>query len=70
MLGVLAAATATLGFWNLTLLYWVPYWTFVVWLDAVTYLHHHGSDDADEKMPWCVPRDLIFGPGADGTSYN
>ena len=25
---------------------------FVVWLDVVTYLHHHGSDTEGEKMPW------------------
>ena len=23
-----------------------------MWLDVVTYLHHHGSDKEDEKMPW------------------
>ena len=32
--------------------YAVPYVLFVVWLDAVTYLHHHGSSDPTEKMPW------------------
>lgn len=30
----------------------IPYWIFVVWLDVVTYLHHHGSSDANEKLPW------------------
>lgn len=30
-------------------LYFVPYMIFVTWLDAVTYLHHHGST---EKIPW------------------
>ncbi|XP_022556026.2 acyl-lipid omega-3 desaturase (cytochrome b5), endoplasmic reticulum isoform X1 [Brassica napus] len=29
--------------------YGVPYIIFVMWLDAVTYLHHHGHD---EKLPW------------------
>ncbi len=33
-------------------LYIVPYWCFVVWLDVVTYLHHHGSHDENEKLPW------------------
>lgn len=33
-------------------LYVVPYWLNVVWLDVVTYLHHHGSSDPEEKMPW------------------
>eukprot|EP00897_Mesotaenium_endlicherianum_P008945 jgi/Mesen1/8079/ME000434S07321 len=30
-------------------LYVVPYWINVVWLDVVTYLHHHGYD---KKVPW------------------
>ncbi|KAL7095315.1 hypothetical protein ACP275_10G016100 [Erythranthe tilingii] len=30
-------------------LYGAPYWDFVVWLDLVTYLHHHGHED---KLPW------------------
>lgn len=29
-------------------LYGVPYWIFVMWLDLVTYLHHHGQ----EGLPW------------------
>ena len=33
-------------------LYFVPYWINVVWLDIVTYLHHHGPSDANEKIPW------------------
>jgi hypothetical protein len=33
-------------------LYVVPYWLNVVWLDIVTYLHHHGSSDRKEQMPW------------------
>lgn len=33
-------------------LYFVPYWANVVWLDIVTYLHHHGPSDPDEKIPW------------------
>jgi hypothetical protein len=27
-------------------------WVFVMWLDTVTYLHHHGPEDAAMKMPW------------------
>ena len=23
-----------------------------MWLDMVTYLHHHGPEDANMKMPW------------------
>ncbi|KAL8516370.1 hypothetical protein ACS0TY_014864 [Phlomoides rotata] len=30
-------------------LYGIPYLMFVVWLDTVTYLHHHGYD---KKLPW------------------
>lgn len=52
MLGVLAATTFALGPLAVFNLYVVPYWTFVVWLDVVTYLHHHGSSDLEEKMPW------------------
>lgn len=33
-------------------LYWAPWVVFIVWLDAVTYLHHHGPHDEGEKMPW------------------
>lgn len=25
---------------------------FVVWLDVVTYLHHHGPSDPEEEVPW------------------
>ncbi|KAJ9521241.1 hypothetical protein QJQ45_022979 [Haematococcus lacustris] len=52
MLGVLAAATYTLGPLAIFNLYVIPYWINVVWLDVVTYLHHHGSSDPTEKMPW------------------
>ncbi|KAL5748097.1 hypothetical protein ACOSQ2_025394 [Xanthoceras sorbifolium] len=30
-------------------LYGVPYMIFVIWLDLVTYLHHHGHE---QKLPW------------------
>ncbi|KAI7986267.1 hypothetical protein LOK49_LG14G01003 [Camellia lanceoleosa] len=30
-------------------LYGIPYWGFVMWLDLITYLHHHGHE---EKLPW------------------
>ena len=52
MLGVLAAAAYLLGPLNVFALYVVPYWINVVWLDVVTYLHHHGPSDENEKMPW------------------
>ena len=52
MLGVLAAGCFALGPLAMFNLYFVPYWMFVVWLDVVTYLHHHGHDDPSVKMPW------------------
>ncbi|GMN23720.1 hypothetical protein TIFTF001_000235 [Ficus carica] len=30
-------------------LYGIPYWVCVMWLDIVTYLHHHGHE---QKLPW------------------
>jgi len=51
-LGVLAACTFKLGIPAMLGLYFMPYAVFVMWLDAVTYLHHHGSDNPTEKMPW------------------
>ncbi len=52
MVAVLAACTAALGPLAMFKLYFVPYWVNVVWLDLVTYLHHHGPQDAGEKIPW------------------
>ena len=52
MLAVLAAATVALGPVAMFNLYVVPYWINVVWLDIVTYLHHHGPHDEQERMPW------------------
>ena len=52
MVAVLAACTAALGPLAMAKLYLVPYWVNVVWLDVVTYLHHHGPQDAGEKIPW------------------
>jgi fatty acid desaturase len=52
MLGILAACTLALGPLAVFNLYVVPYWVNVVWLDVVTYLHHHGAQDKEEKIPW------------------
>lgn len=52
MLAILAACTVKLGVPAMFCLYFVPYWIGVMWLDIVTYLHHHGSSDVAEKMPW------------------
>lgn len=43
MIGVLAACTFALGPVAMLKLYFVPYWIGVIWLDVVTYLHHHGE---------------------------
>ena len=72
MLGILAACTFALGPLAMFNLYFVPYWVNVVWLDVVTYLHHHGSQDADEKIPWYrgeVCSCLIGAPGLRRTVY-
>lgn len=50
MLGILAACTLALGPLAVFNLYVVPYWVNVVWLDVVTYLHHHGAQDKEEKI--------------------
>lgn len=62
MLAVLAGCTLWLGPLAMLKLYMVPYWINVVWLDTVTYLHHHGPQEEDVKVPWyrgevrCLPR--------------
>lgn len=52
MLAVLAGCTLWLGPLAMLKLYVLPYWINVMWLDIVTYLHHHGSHDREEKLPW------------------
>ena len=52
MVAVLVAATLLLGPVAMFNLYFMPYWVGVVWLDIVTYLHHHGSEDPAEQIPW------------------
>ncbi|XP_008793121.2 omega-3 fatty acid desaturase, chloroplastic [Phoenix dactylifera] len=49
MLVALAGLTWKFGLVPMIKLYGIPYWIFVMWLDFVTYLHHHGHD---EKLPW------------------
>ena len=51
-LALLAGCTVALGPLAMFNLYVVPYWAFVVWLDVVTYLPHHGPSDAEEEVPW------------------
>lgn len=52
MLAILAGCTLWLGPLAVFNLYLVPYWINVMWLDAVTYLHHHGPGNEHEKVPW------------------
>ncbi|XP_047317350.1 omega-3 fatty acid desaturase, endoplasmic reticulum-like isoform X2 [Impatiens glandulifera] len=49
MAAILIASSIIVGFVQMIKVYGVPYMIFVVWLDLVTYLHHHGHDD---KLPW------------------
>ncbi|CAM6088352.1 unnamed protein product [Calypogeia fissa] len=49
MLALLAGLTFAVGPMWMFKLYFMPYWINVMWLDVVTYLHHHGYD---KKVPW------------------
>jgi len=49
MVTILTSFGNHFGFLWLLKLYLVPYIVNVVWLDAVTYLHHHGYQ---KKVPW------------------
>ena len=51
-MAVLAACTFAFGPLKMFNLYFMPYWINVIWLDVVTYLHHHGSEDPEEELPW------------------
>ncbi|KAG2555498.1 fatty acid desaturase DES3-like [Panicum virgatum] len=50
MLASLLAMACAFGPLHLLKLYAVPYLVFVMWLDLVTYLHHHGSPE--QQLPW------------------
>nr|AWX65625.1 FAD3-2 [Physaria fendleri] len=49
MLATLIALSYIFGPVSVLKVYGVPYIISVMWLDAVSYLHHH---DHDEKLPW------------------
>lgn len=49
MAALLVGLSFVMGPIQLLKLYGAPYWIFVMWLDLVTYLHHHGHED---KLPW------------------
>ncbi|KAE8698624.1 Omega-3 fatty acid desaturase [Hibiscus syriacus] len=48
-IGLLVYLSFAMGPTQLLKLYGIPYWIFFMWLDLVTYLHHHGHD---EKFLW------------------
>ncbi|KAG6728773.1 hypothetical protein I3842_02G190400 [Carya illinoinensis] len=49
MAALLGYLSFVMGPLQMLKLYFIPYWIFVMWLDLVTYLHHHGHE---EKLPW------------------
>ncbi|GMY10581.1 acyl-lipid omega-3 desaturase (cytochrome b5), endoplasmic reticulum-like [Fagus crenata] len=49
MVALLICLSFVVGPIQMLKLYGIPYLIFVMWLDFVTYLHHHGHD---EKLPW------------------
>ncbi|KAJ0789015.1 putative acyl-lipid Delta(12)-acetylenase [Helianthus annuus] len=49
MAALLVGLSFVMGPLQVFKLYGIPYWGFVMWLDLVTYLHHHGHED---KLPW------------------
>lgn len=51
MWAILGLSVAKLGLAMTVGLYFVPYVINVMWLDFVTYMHHHGPEDG-EQVPW------------------
>nr|AAF12821.1 omega-3 fatty acid desaturase [Vernicia fordii] len=49
MLALLVGSSFVMGLVQLLKPYGIPYLIFVMWLDLVTYLHHHGHEN---KIPW------------------
>ncbi|KAF8396947.1 hypothetical protein HHK36_018583 [Tetracentron sinense] len=49
MAALLVGLSFIIGPIQMLKLYGIPYWVFVMWLDLVTYLHHHGHK---QKLPW------------------
>ncbi|XP_077213571.1 omega-3 fatty acid desaturase, chloroplastic-like [Tasmannia lanceolata] len=49
MVVLLVILSCVIGPIQMLKIYCVPYWVYVMWLDAVTYLHHHGYE---QKLPW------------------
>ncbi|CAK9151319.1 unnamed protein product [Ilex paraguariensis] len=49
MVALLVYLSNVIGLVQMLMIYGVPYLIFVMWLDIVTYLHHHGHE---QKLPW------------------
>ncbi|WIA44358.1 hypothetical protein OEZ86_007140 [Tetradesmus obliquus] len=52
MYSLLAYGMYAIGGGAIAKLYWAPWLVYIVWLDTVTYLHHHGVQEHADKMPW------------------
>lgn len=52
MIAILGACTVAFGPLAMFKLYAMPYVVFLIWLDSVTYLHHHGVEEGSGKVPW------------------
>jgi omega-3 fatty acid desaturase (delta-15 desaturase) len=57
MVAVLVYLSLVIGPAQMFILYGVPYLVFVMWLDFVTYLHHHGHE---QKLPWYRGKEWSF----------
>ncbi|KMZ75477.1 omega-3 fatty acid desaturase [Zostera marina] len=61
MATLLAVASMVFGPIVILKLYFLPLWVFIVWLDLVTYLHHHGHQ---QKLPWYRGKEWSYLRGA------
>jgi omega-3 fatty acid desaturase (delta-15 desaturase) len=52
MVGLLATAAFKFGALAVLKYYFAPWLVYIMLLDSVTYLHHHGHHDDDHPMPW------------------
>ncbi|XP_058224462.1 omega-3 fatty acid desaturase, endoplasmic reticulum-like [Rhododendron vialii] len=57
MVAVLVCLSLVIGPAQMLVLYGLPYLVFVMWLDFVTYLHHHGHE---QKLPWYRGKEWSF----------
>lgn len=58
MVALLATLCFIFGPTPVLKLYGVPYLVFVMWIDLVTYLHHHGH--GEERLPWYRGKEWNF----------